>query len=220
MRRAVAAFAGVLVLLAVGPAGADKGQWSLSLTPGIAVPVGTNGTFVDQHGNSLNILACVNYEVADGYWYAMEMGFSGGHKFQGTFEGMDLDRDGSPETVSFTSDMDTTMLHFSPTLKVGGSLTDEVRYYFGVGGGVYAFIRGAGNAILSGQTTNGTSLAGQTLPMKESSNTYFGLSAGHTLGYGITDTFELDLDFRYHAVFMPGGGAGIVVPGLRFAYQF
>ncbi|MBI5881585.1 MAG: hypothetical protein HZB91_00540 [Elusimicrobia bacterium] len=208
------------VLSACGTAHAEKGQWSVSLSPGFAAPVGPVGRFGNQHGNSVHILTGLDYEVEDGYWYGLEIGYSGGHRYQGKLEGEDLDKDGKTDALEFTSDSDTKMLQITPVLKVGGNYTDDLKYAFIVGCGLYSFFRSDGTAILEGTTTNGTSVTGRTLPAGRTSNAYFGLDSGHTLTYGVTSNFDIGLDVRYHIVFMPGGTAGIVVPGLRFSFLF
>lgn len=204
-------------MLAGAASHAEKGQWSVSLTPGFAAPV---GSFARQNGNSLNVLAGLNYEVQDGYWYGLELGYSGGHRRQGRLDGEDFDKDGSDDAVAFTSNMDTMMLHVNPVLKAGGEYTDDLRYCFIVGPGLYSFFRDAGSIILEGATTNQTSVAGRTVPVGKAANTFFGLDLGHTLGYEVSSAFEVGLDVRYHLVFMPGGPSGVVVPGFRFAFLF
>jgi hypothetical protein len=199
---------------------AEKGQWSASLSPGFAATAGPKGSFGNENGNSVHILAGLDYEVEDGYFYGLEIGYSGSHRYQGRLEGEDLDKDGKLDDLTFTSDMDTKMLQVTPVLKVGGSYTDDLKYNFVVGGGLYSFFRPAGTLILEGTTTNGTLVTSRTMPSGTSSNAFFGLDLGHTLTYGVTSAFDIGLDVRYHIVFMSGGTAGIVVPALRFAFLF
>ncbi len=209
----------LLVALTAAKAQAGKGQWSLSLTPGVAAPVG-EGRFKSEHGTSLHLLTAVNYEVEDGYWYGLELGYSAGHKFHGKMAEADFDGDGRKDSVSFSSDIDETMMNVTPTIRAGGLIADEVKYSFTLGMGLYAFWTGSGHAALSGTGSTGASLNGARVPFAGSSNAYGGLSLGHTLGYEIRDFFELALDLRYHLIFRPHGGVGLAVPGLRFGWLF
>lgn len=209
-----------MVLLACGVASAEQGQWSASLSPGFAATAGPKGAFGNQNGNSSHLIAGLDYEVQDGYWYGLEIGYSGGHRYEGRLEGEDLDKDGREDALTFTSDVDTKMLQLTPVLKAGGSYTDDLEYAFVVGGGLYSFFRPAGSAILEGTTTNGLNVTGRTVPLAKSSNAFFGLDLGHTLTYGVSGAFKIGLDVRYHIVFMSGGTAGIVVPAARFGFLF
>ena len=210
-----------VVLFSAAPCLAGQGQWSLSLSPGISVPVGEPGdSFENQHRTSSHLQAALNYEVDDGGWVGVELGYSAGHKFRGRMNGTDFDGDRKVDAVTFTSDIDTKMLYLTPTVKVGGSLDAGLKYYFGVGAGLYTFWSGSGRAILSGRTAAGGDVTGTTVPFAEAANSYTGLNIGHALGYEITDNFELDVDIRYHMIFQPENVAGIVVPALRFTFLF
>lgn len=213
----------------LAPASAFEGRWSAAVSPGVAIPVGQGlegGGYELVNDSSFHMQAAAGYEFVEGphgVWLGLEAGFSPGHAFAGRIVSTDFDGDGTRDSLAFASDTERESFHAVPTVRARGTLEmagDQVTYYFSVGGGAYSFWGRAGLGTLSGRGSSGADLSGRTFPIAASSNSFFGLTLGHGLGYEVTDLFEIGLDLRYHMVFKPHDPAQLVVPSVRLGFHF
>lgn len=179
-------------------AAAADNKWEVGLHPGIAMPTGKSK---DIMKNSLGLQASVDYKCHDMFTGGAELGYSFGHKVEGTASG-----------TAFTSDVKLKILQLTPTVKFGKTLDAGSFKWTPYG------VLGAGLYTYKGQT--GTLTAGaftQALDIKGSTDFGFNLGGGVSIPI---EQVSVGFDFRYHRAFEAGDDVTYITPSIRFSYLF
>jgi opacity protein-like surface antigen len=216
----------VLVCGLTSTAMADAGKWRLALAPGYAVPVGPTGDYLK---GSASVDASAMYDLRDWVSVGLELGYIFSSKLEGTVPGRvvgDVDGDGVEDPISFTSDIHSSVLHVTPQIEIGPTFKREgsnmtVHPYGVIGGGYYRTHVEDGTLTLTGTTSGGLSLTDTAGTSDSITDTNGGLNLGGGIDFGLTETFRMGVDVRYHRIFYSeGDDTEFVIPALRLSFLF
>jgi outer membrane protein W len=177
---------------------AAESPWSVSINPGMAIPV---GAAADLFKSGFAIDGSGEYAINEQFSAGLEAGYSQ-HNLEGTINGF-----------AFTSNIDASLTHLTPYLKMGHTYTTQsfkIRPYVFAGLGYFHEAFGSGTINVDGfqLTTDG------------SSDDFSGINVGGGFDVPVTDHVSVGALFHYLETFEPGDDTKVITPSARIAYRF
>lgn len=201
------------------------------MAPSYALPIFLSGDYIKR---SFGATLGGAYQFNDLWAFGGELSYATGHHLGGKYTDHDFDspKDGSNETITFTSEAKLYWFGMSPYVRIGRWIeSEEVLYrpYFQFGAGLYQVWYKEGFTTLEGRTSKNVKLTNQKILQRGIVDTNVGLNFGIGVDQRVTDRLGVGIDLRYHhiykAVDQDLDGADddsltFFVPSLRFFYLF
>lgn len=183
----------------------EAGKLDIGVHPGFSAPLGSAKDFFK---GSFHPDVSAGYQLHEWITGGLELGYSFGHKLEGTSQGQ-----------SFTSDVNSKVLNVTPTVKVGKAMEGggmTWKPYAALGAGLYHRSQDAGTRT----TTFGS------FPIESDTESSFGANVGAGVTMRVREKWDVGVDVRYHRAFQPKDATGqdqdteFLIPTVRMSYTF